>query len=216
MNAALNVALRAVLAAGCGYLLGSVSFAYLFVRLRGKDLRREGTGHLGALNARRAAGWGMGALAGLCDLGKGVLAAVLGAALAPATLAAAGPPLGAMAGFLGVVLGHNYSCFLKGAGGKGLAASIGALLYISWPTLLATGAFGLVASVASGNMYIAASATACAMPAALAAFRGAGAGWPLALAVAAVVLSRHARDLAAIARGGEGGGRPRWRRRGAV
>jgi glycerol-3-phosphate acyltransferase PlsY len=217
LSPAAVLALRVVLAVLCGYFLGSVPFSYIAVRLgRGKDLRREGTGHLGALNAKRAAGWGIGILVFCADAGKGALAAYLGTVLAPdaaAAAAAAGPSLGGMAGFLGAVLGHNYSCFVRGAGGKGLAATGGALLYLSWRVFVGTGLAGLLVLAACGNMYLAAVAMACALPAVMAWLGPAGpvgAGWWLSFLVAAAIVSRHAGDLRVIARGG---GTWWWRRK---
>jgi len=191
--------LRAVAALVCGYLLGAVPSSYIAVRLlRGKDLRRLGTGHLGALNAKRAAGWGPGIAVFLADVGKGALATFLGTILA-------GPGIGGMIGFFAAVTGHNYSCFVRGAGGKGLAASAGALLYLSWRAFIGTGLAGLVTVAACGNMYLAAVAMACALPAVMAWLGPAGplgGGWWLSFLVAAVILSRHMGDLQNIARGG--------------
>ena len=123
------------------YLLGSVSFALMLGRLKGIDIRSQGSGNLGATNAGRVLGkkWGIGCC--LLDLGKG-LVPVLGYALSvnlaghpPTSSAWAGALLWLMIG-LAAVLGHVFPIWLKFKGGKGAATSFGALLGF-WPVLTA-------------------------------------------------------------------------------
>lgn len=103
------------------YLLGSVPFSYIVVRLvAGKDVRREGSGNVGATNALRTAGRLAGALALVLDVAKGVAAVVL------ARLLGADEPLFAAAA-VAVVLGHVYPVFLRFHGGKGVATAAGAV-----------------------------------------------------------------------------------------
>jgi acyl phosphate:glycerol-3-phosphate acyltransferase len=118
-----QIILTIALAAG-GYLLGAVPFALLVARgLYGVDIRRIGTGNIGAGNARRELGFGAGALVMACDMAKGfvpALAAVLLLPSWPTALVAFMP-----------VLGHQYSVFLRGSGGKGIATAAGACLPLS-------------------------------------------------------------------------------------
>jgi acyl phosphate:glycerol-3-phosphate acyltransferase len=117
-----QIIVTAVLAAG-GYLLGAVPFALLVGRLYGADIREIGTGNVGAGNARRELGFGAGALVMACDMAKGfapALAAVLLLPSWPTALVAFMP-----------VLGHQYSIFLRGSGGKGIATTAGAVLPLS-------------------------------------------------------------------------------------
>lgn len=118
-----QITLTVVLAAG-GYLLGAVPFALLVARaLYGVDIREIGTGNVGAGNARRELGFGAGALVMACDMAKGfapALAAVLLLPSWPTALVAFMP-----------VLGHQYSIFLRGSGGKGIATTAGAVLPLS-------------------------------------------------------------------------------------
>ena len=103
------------------YLLGSVSFSYLVVKMReGMDVRTVGSGNAGATNVLRAAGKGAAVLVLLLDIFKGVVA-VVGARL----LAAAPIVVGAAA--VAVVLGHVFPVFLGFRGGKGVATSAGAM-----------------------------------------------------------------------------------------
>jgi glycerol-3-phosphate acyltransferase PlsY len=110
------------------YLLGSVPFAQVIARIKGVDLREVGTGNVGAGNLSREVGKGWGAVAAVLDGLKGLL---------PVWIARkAGLGLGA-AGVAGVaaVIGHNWSIWLKGRSGRGLATSSGVLLGLD-PVLL--------------------------------------------------------------------------------
>ena len=104
------------------YVLGSVPTAYLLVQLlKGIDIRRVGTGNVGALNAYHQIGaWG-GSLVLSVDTGKGVLAA-----LAPGWFGAPDWPV--FLTTLLVVAGHNWPVFLNFRGGKGAAAIFGVSL----------------------------------------------------------------------------------------
>jgi glycerol-3-phosphate acyltransferase PlsY len=111
------------------YLLGSIPFGYLLVRLSvGGDVRETGSGGTGATNVTRRAGKGVGVLTLLLDLLKG-MAAVLGA---KALLGAGG---GAQwwvcAAGAAAVLGHVFPVWLKFRGGKGVATGLGVFLVLA-------------------------------------------------------------------------------------
>lgn len=110
------------------YLLGSIPFAHLLARLNGVDLRTTGTGNIGAGNLTRTVGLPWGVAAAVLDGLK---------ALAPVWLARkAGLGLGA-AGLAGIaaVIGHNWSIWMRGRSGRGLASSVGLLLALD-PALM--------------------------------------------------------------------------------
>jgi len=103
------------------YLLGSIPFSYLVARGFGvRDVRRVGSGNVGATNVLRSAGRAAGALALALDLAKGVVAVALARAIAPGSTEA--PALAAVA----AVVGHMYPVWLRFAGGKGVATGLGA------------------------------------------------------------------------------------------
>jgi glycerol-3-phosphate acyltransferase PlsY len=115
------VAGEAILVA-VAYLLGAVPFGMLVVRARGgTDLRRLGSGNIGATNVLRTAGKGAAALTLLGDVGKGAAAVAIGRVVgaAPAVLALMG---------LAAVLGHVFPVTLGFRGGKGVATTLGAVL----------------------------------------------------------------------------------------
>ena len=119
------------------YLLGSVPFSYVIAKARGVHLQHVGSGNVGATNVARSVGLLYGLLALILDATKGALSAYLAIVWAlPIWLSACS------------VAGHNWSIFLNFKSGKGVAASLGILLIISWPVLLITLAlWGLVAWV---------------------------------------------------------------------
>jgi glycerol-3-phosphate acyltransferase PlsY len=104
-----------------GYLLGSIPTAYILVLLRKRvDIRRAGSGNVGALNTYEVTGSRLlGAAVMVVDAVKGAAAVVLG-----------GPPAGAAA-----VVGHCYPVWLRFHGGRGLATAAGMVLVIAWPYL---------------------------------------------------------------------------------
>ncbi|MDW3220037.1 MAG: glycerol-3-phosphate acyltransferase [Acidimicrobiales bacterium] len=109
---------RVALAGLAGYALGTLPSADIAARLNGVDLRAEGTGNPGAMNASHVLGTSWGVAVTVGDGGKGVAAARVGAALAGSA--------GANAAASAAVAGH---CFPPGrTGGKGVATSIGQVL----------------------------------------------------------------------------------------
>ncbi len=117
---------------GAAYFLGSVPTGYLVGKARGVDLRTQGSGNIGATNALRVLGKPAGIAVLLVDACKGALgvtwipvwaAAAGGAGQLPASASAWLPVVGGIA----AVVGHNYTCWLRFKGGKGIATSAGVL-----------------------------------------------------------------------------------------
>ena len=107
------------------YLLGSISFAVLLVRLKtGRDIRQEGSGNAGATNVLRAHGKSLAILVALLDVAKGSAAVLL------VRLVTADPRYAAAAG-LAAVLGHVFPVFYGFRGGKGVATAVGAFLVLA-------------------------------------------------------------------------------------
>ena len=102
-----------------GYLIGSIPFALLVARHGGADLRRIGSGNLGAANVLRAAGVRNGILVALLDISKGMASVVVAERLSGGAVAPT-----AMAG-LAAVVGHIYPVWLRFRGGKGVATACG-------------------------------------------------------------------------------------------
>ncbi len=120
----------AVLVAVLGYLLGAVPFGLVLTRLAGLgDIRRLGSGNIGATNVLRTGRKGLALATLILDSGKGAAAALLAAWLL-------GWQAGLVAGFA-AVLGHNFPVWLRFHGGKGVATTLGVLLATAWPVGIA-------------------------------------------------------------------------------
>jgi glycerol-3-phosphate acyltransferase PlsY len=116
--------------AGFSYLLGSIPFGYLLLRIfRGQDVRQSGSGNIGATNVARSSP-GLGLLTLLLDGLKGVAAVALARTIYPGT--------GILAGVaaLTAVLGHMFPVWLKFRGGKGVATGFGSFLMVAPKTIL--------------------------------------------------------------------------------
>jgi glycerol-3-phosphate acyltransferase PlsY len=107
--------MTAVIAA---YLLGSIPFALLLARRLGADLRRIGSGNLGAANVLRASGVRAGLLVAALDMSKGAFSVVLASRLSESPVAPAAAGLAA-------IIGHIYPVWLRFRGGKGVATACG-------------------------------------------------------------------------------------------
>lgn len=125
--------LELVVPALLAYFIGGLPFGYLFVRFTlGQDVRKLGSGNIGATNVHRSAGRKAGLLVLLLDVGKGFLAVWLAAVASHHDASVI-----ALAWF-SVLLGHCFPLFLGFKGGKAVAAFIGAALYIAPVALVAT------------------------------------------------------------------------------
>jgi acyl phosphate:glycerol-3-phosphate acyltransferase len=121
-----------IIAAGIlGYVLGSIPFGLLLTRLGGRgDIRRLGSGNIGATNVLRTGAKGLAALTLLLDLAKGTAAVVIAQAWGPrAELVAAGC----------AIIGHMFPVWLGFRGGKGVATALGVLIPLTWPVALIAG-----------------------------------------------------------------------------
>jgi glycerol-3-phosphate acyltransferase PlsY len=111
-------------AAVAGYLIGSIPTAVWLGKLWGVDLRRDGSGNPGANNARRLGGYTLALLVLIVEIGKGLLAVVVGLMI--------GDEAGGLAAGLAAVAGNVFNVWLGFQGGKGLGISGGVILGL-WP-----------------------------------------------------------------------------------
>lgn len=124
------------------YVLGSIPSALLVVWLMtGKDVRREGSGNVGATNAVRIGGIAAGILVTAMDVAKGALPVWAMSVLNPASVWLA-------AAMLAAIVGHCYPVWLRFAGGKGVATAFGAFAVLApVPALAALGVWLVVLAV---------------------------------------------------------------------
>jgi glycerol-3-phosphate acyltransferase PlsY len=149
-----EIALRFVVAAVVGYLLGSLPSGVIVSGLYGQvDVRTTGSGKTGATNVLRTLGTGPALMVALLDVAKGAVAVLLaryvifpvgaGAPLDAQNLAAGAQAIAGMA----ALLGHNYSIFIHFTGGRGVATGSGALL-VMIPVALLAGLVALIIPIA--------------------------------------------------------------------
>ncbi len=117
-------------AVAVAYLLGSIPFGFLVGRLWGVNVLEKGSHRTGGTNVLRAAGLIAAGLTVILDFGKGALAVWLAGQISGY------PAVEVLAG-VAVILGHNYSIFLRFHGGAGVATSLGALAAIYLPAAAA-------------------------------------------------------------------------------
>ena len=120
------------------YFIGALPTGLILVRvLRGEDIRKHGSGNIGAVNVLRVAGPAVAAAVLLVDVLKGLVPVLLAlrAGLAPWAVVAAG---------LAAIAGHNWSIFLGFRGGKGIATSFGVLVGLSLQAALVAAAIWIV------------------------------------------------------------------------
>jgi acyl phosphate:glycerol-3-phosphate acyltransferase len=119
------------------FFAGAIPFSNIAARRRaGVDLREVGTGTVSGTSLFRVTGFGALAVAGILDVGKGAVGPLL---------ATGHPALAAVCAGLAVT-GHNWSPFLRGAGGRGIAPALGGLFVVAWP-----GAVVLLAGLVLGR-----------------------------------------------------------------
>lgn len=169
------------LAAAMGYLIGSSNMAYWISKIKKVDIRKNGSGNLGASNATVLLGWGAGVIVALHDIGKAVLAVLLANLVFPELEYA-----GAVAG-VACVMGHIFPFYLKFKGGKGLASFWGAVVALNWKLGLALFVLGVLITVVTDFISIATLTISVAAPVGLWLVDG-GVMIPLILCVATVVM----------------------------
>ena len=131
-----------------GYLLGCSNLAYYISRAAKRDIRKDGSGNLGASNATVLFGWKAGVSVAAHDVGKAVLAVVLAKLLFPEL-----ENVGAAAG-VAAVLGHIFPFYLKFKGGKGTASFFGLTLALNWKLALAAFVILLLATIITDYIVI--------------------------------------------------------------
>jgi acyl phosphate:glycerol-3-phosphate acyltransferase len=111
------------------YLLGSIPFGFLIVKARGADIRKTGSGNIGAANVARNAGAVAGVLTLLLDGAKGYLAVEIAAHGTGENMR------WMMVAAVAAVLGHMFPIWLRFKGGKGVATGLGVFLPVSAPAV---------------------------------------------------------------------------------
>lgn len=185
-------------AALLGFLLGSVPFGLILTRAAGLgDVRKIGSGSIGATNVLRTGNKGLAAATVLLDAGKAVVAVLVARAVWP-------DPDGLTEGVAAVaaVAGHCFTPWLMFKGGKGFASAAGALLALAWPAMLACAAIWAATLYLSRISSVSSLVTVTAAPVVVWAL-----GYPQAIApliaIAAIVIVQHRANIGRLMRGEE-------------
>lgn len=181
--------------AAAAFLIGSVPSGVLVARTQGVDLKKVGSGNIGATNVLRSMGkWpALATLVG--DLLKGIVA------VAMARYFDAGP-LGEGITGLCSVLGHNFSIFLRFRGGKGVATSLGVLLIYSPQTALVTIIIWLMTVLITKYSSLGALVSFGLLPVSISVLDGTE-KLPVAVLITLLLIVSHRENITRLARGTE-------------
>ena len=185
------------------YLLGSIPMGLLLTKLAGKgDLRRVGSGNIGAANVMRVGGLRMAGLVWLLDMAKAVAAVLIGKVIG-------GDVLGALCGFF-AVLGHCFPIWLRFHGGKGVSCFFGVLIAINPIVFVLCGIEWLIVALSFGYSSLAGLVLFCVAP-----IIGFAIGFWIGiimLAISLVCLWRHTENIGRLVGGTESKLNWRWRK----
>ncbi|MGA2759743.1 MAG: glycerol-3-phosphate 1-O-acyltransferase PlsY [Candidatus Cybelea sp.] len=190
------------------YLIGSIPFGYLVGRIFfHTDIRKQGSGNIGAMNALRALGTGGAAVVLLLDALKGFVPTLCALHVFNGFLDTPGlPPSAEIIASLvatGTVLGHCFSPWLRFRGGKGVATSFGAVFALCWPAgLVAVGGW-LAGAAITRYSSVGSMLGSVLAPVALWFFTGSLPETAYGVAAALLVLLRHRDNIARLRDGAE-------------
>ena len=180
------------------YLIGAVPIGWMVARAFGvPDIRRHGSGNIGATNVLRTLGRRAAIVTLLGDVLKGCLAVFTAAALS------GGDPVVTAVATVAAVVGNCWSVFLGFRGGKGVATGLGALLWIvPWATLVALPVFVALVAITRYVSLASLLAAAC-VPLVAVMLRYPSPSALAALVVAAIIAARHHANIARLRAGTE-------------
>ena len=177
-----------------GYLLGSIPFGLLLAKAVGAgDLRKIGSGNIGATNVLRTGRKGIAAATLILDVAKGAVAVLVGAMLARE---------GALLAGAGAFFGHCYPVWLRFNGGKGVATYLGIALALHWPCGLVYAGVWLAAFATLRYSSVGGMLAAISAPVSAAAFGRFGLV-PLFLGLTVVLLWKHRGNIMRLLTGTE-------------
>jgi len=177
------------------FILGAIPVGVIIAKAQGVDLKKVGSGNIGATNVLRSLGRRPAVLTLLGDMLKGTLAVALGRYFE------AGPLYEGLIG-LSAVIGHNFSIFLRFRGGKGVATSLGVLILYSPQTALFTFIIWLVVVLTTKYSSLGALVSFGFLPLSIAFFDNEK-KLPVALLMTALIMIRHKDNIQRLIKGTE-------------
>jgi len=199
-----------LLALAISYAAGSIPFAYLAGAAAGVDLRKQGSGNLGATNVFRVLGWKVGILVFLADALKGALPVLL---LPPRIVAPGYPVLWALGCGIAAIVGHVRPLYLGfRKGGKGVATAAGVFFALAPLPMLITFAVFVAIVLGTGYVSLGSLVAALLLPALLLITRGADSPlFIVSVVIACFVFWTHRANIGRLRRGEEHRFGKRWR-----
>lgn len=190
------------------FLVGSIPFGYLVGRLFfHTDIRRQGSGNIGAMNALRALGMRGAAVVLLLDALKGFVPTLLALNVFNGFLDTPGlPPSGQIIASLvatGTILGHCYSPWLRFRGGKGVATSFGAIFALCWPAGLVAAGVWVAGAAITRYSSVGSMLGSVLAPLALWIFTGSLPETAYGIFAAVLILFKHRENIARLRAGAE-------------
>jgi acyl phosphate:glycerol-3-phosphate acyltransferase len=183
-----------MLAALLGFACGSVPFGLILTRAAGLgDVRKIGSGSIGATNVLRTGNKGLAAATVLLDGGKGAVAVLTAAQVLPGTEGIAA---------VAAVAGHCFTPWLAFKGGKGFATAAGVLAALAWPAMLVCAVIWAATLYLSRISSVSSLVTVTAAPAVTWLLGYPAAIGPL-IAIAAIVIVQHRANIGRLMRGEE-------------
>lgn len=189
--------MAAILSLLIGYLMGTINPAYIISKMKGFDIRDQGSGNAGASNATVMMGKTVGVLCAVFDIFKGFAAYKLGRILFPALKIA-----GILAG-VGCILGHIFPIWMSFRGGKGLASLAGVVLAHNWKLFLCLLTFEVVFGLLTQYICLVSTSAAVLFPVCYGVQTCDLIGILALSVVAIVMLLKHTENFKRIAQGAE-------------
>ena len=185
------------------YLLGSIPMGLILVKLMGRgDLRKIGSGNIGATNVLRAAGLRAAILAWILDMAKVIAAVIIGWVMLDVAF-------GAWCAFAAIV-GHCYPIWLRFRGGKGISSLFGVLLVINPFAFIVCGVEWLIVAISSGYSSLGAICAMVLAPVLMFVY-DVNLGWPF-LAISVLCLWRHRGNIMRLIKGDESKIEWKWKK----
>jgi len=182
------------------YLAGAVPFGLLFSRMAGKDVRKEGSGNIGATNVNRVLGKKLGLLTLVCDVAKGFFPVFLASIILP--LDENWELFVGLCG-LATVLGHMFPVYLGFKGGKGVATALGVFLFFSPMAIAIALAVFILVVVSSGFVSAGSLAAAGLIPFLIVFLGGSSSTFFCAAVIAMLIWIKHSSNIVRLKKGEE-------------
>ncbi len=190
------MSIKAILLMIAAFLLGSIPFGVIIAKGKGINLKKVGSGNIGATNVLRSVDKVSALLTLLGDILKGTAAVAIGRYFS------VGPVCEGVIGF-SAILGHNFSVFLKFKGGKGVATSFGVLLIYAPKIAFITFIIWLAIALITRYSSLGAITAFGLLPVNVFLFDNTDAKLAVSIAIAILVLARHTNNIKGLIKGSE-------------